>query len=100
MDGERIGDLVLVGRDAESASIGAFVADGGRGPCALGLAGDAGIGKTALWRLGVETAKQPDRCVLTCRGVEAEASLSFAGLSELLEPVLDEVAPLLAPPRR
>jgi DNA-binding CsgD family transcriptional regulator len=100
MDGERIGDLVLVGRDAESAAIGAFVADGGRGPCALVLAGDAGIGKTALWRAGVETARQRDRCVLTCRGVEAEASLSFAGLSELLEPVLDEVAPLLASPRR
>ena len=39
-------------------------------------------------------------CVLTCRGVEAEASLSFSGLSELLAPVLDEVTASLAPPRR
>ena len=38
--------------------------------------------------------------VLTCRGVEAEASLSFTGLSELLGDVLDEVGPSLAPPRR
>src|SRR5262249_27371829 len=38
--------------------------------------------------------------VLTCRGVEAEASLSFAGLSELLAPVFDDVAPSLLPPRR
>ena len=30
--------------------------------------------------------------VLTCRGVEAEASLSFAALSELLAPVFDDVA--------
>ena len=38
--------------------------------------------------------------VLTCRGVEAEASLSFAGLSELLAPVFDEAAASLVPPRR
>ena len=33
-------------------------------------------------------------------GVEAEARLAFAGLSELLAGVLDDVAPGLAPPRR
>jgi predicted ATPase len=48
----------------------------------------------------VEAARHGHCCVLTCRGVEAEASLSFSGLSELLAPVLDEVAPLLASPRR
>ena len=63
------------------------------------LAGEAGIGKTILWTAGVDAAKR-SACVLTCRGVEAEASLSFAGLSELLTPVLDEVLQVLAPPRR
>ena len=38
--------------------------------------------------------------MLTCRGVEAEASLSFSGLSELLAPVLDDVMASLARPRR
>ena len=38
--------------------------------------------------------------MLICRGVEAEASLSFAGLSELLALVFDDVAPTLLPPRR
>ena len=38
--------------------------------------------------------------VLTCRGVEAEASLSFAGLSELLAPVLADTLETLAAPRR
>ena len=38
--------------------------------------------------------------VFTCRSVEAEAALSFAGLSELLAPVLDGTAPALAEPRR
>ena len=37
---------------------------------------------------------------LPARGVEAEASLSFAGLSELLSPVLDETISLLVPPRQ
>ena len=38
--------------------------------------------------------------MLVGRGVEAEASLSFAGLSELLAPVFDDVAAVAAPPRR
>ena len=38
--------------------------------------------------------------ILTCRGVEAEASLAFAGLSDLLGSVLVEAGPSLAPPRR
>jgi hypothetical protein len=100
MESARTGDSVLVGRDDELASIDVFVADLGRGPCGLGLAGEAGIGKTVLWRAGVDGARHRHGCVLTCRGVEAEASLSFSGLSELLAPVLDEVAPELAPPRR
>src|SRR5262245_26503212 len=99
MDGARRDDSALVGRDDELASITAFVIAVAGGPCALVLAGEAGIGKTVLWRAGVETARHRNVCVLTCRGVQAEASLSFSGLSELLAPVL-EVIPTLAAPRR
>ena len=81
-------------------AVEAFVAGVERGPSALVVAGEAGIGKTVLWRAGVEAARLRYGCVLTCRGVEAEASLSFSGLSELLAPVLDDVTPSLAPPRR
>ena len=80
--------------------IEAFVADLESGPSALVLVGEAGIGKTILWSAGVEAARQSGGCVLTCRGVEAEASLSFSGLSELLAPVLDDVTRSLASPRR
>ena len=100
MDRAHSDDSVLVGRDDELGLIEAFVADLARGPSALVLAGEAGIGKTVLWRAGVEAVRRRHGCVLTCRGVEAEASLSFSGLSELLAPVLDEVTPSLAPPRR
>jgi hypothetical protein len=58
------------------------------------------MGKTILWERGVEEAKRSLGRVLTCRGVEAEASLSFAGLSDLLGEALGEAMPSLAAPRR
>ena len=64
------------------------------------LSGEPGIGKTILWEAGVEEGGERLERVLTCRGVETEASLSFAGLSELIAPVLEEAAPSLVPLRR
>jgi DNA-binding CsgD family transcriptional regulator len=90
----------VVGRDEELAAIWTFLGRIEEGPCALVLSGEAGIGKTILWEAGVEEAEQRDLRVLVARGTEAEASLSFAGLSELLGDVLEEVGPSLAPPRR
>jgi ATP/maltotriose-dependent transcriptional regulator MalT len=91
---------VIVGRETELETIVAFLADVERGPAALVLSGEAGIGKTILWEATVEDARSRFGSVLTCRGVEAEASLSFAGLSELLAPVFDDVGSSLLPPRR
>ena len=90
----------VIGRAAELGVIQEFLADIEHGPRALVLSGEAGIGKTVLWEAGVDDARGRFDSILTCRGVEAEASLSFAGLSELLGDVLDEVGPALAPPRR
>ena len=91
---------LVIGRDEELGSIRAFLAEVEQGPRALVLSGEPGIGKTILWESGVEEARERFGRVLTCRGVEAEASLSFAALSELLAPVFDEVASSLLPPRR
>jgi tetratricopeptide (TPR) repeat protein len=90
----------VIGRDDELDVIEAFLDALDGGPRALVLSGEPGIGKTVLWETGVAEAKERFACVLSCRGVEAEASLSFAGLSELLGPVLEETAPALLPPRR
>jgi len=90
----------VIGRGDELDAIEAFLAEVELGPRALVLSGEAGIGKTVLWDAGLEKARGRFGSILTCRGVEAEASLSFAGLSELLGDVLDEVAPSLVPPRR
>ncbi len=90
----------IVGRQEELDAIEQFLARVTDGPAALVLSGEAGIGKTILWEEGVEEADRRYGSVLMCRGIEAEASLSFAGLSELLAPVFEEVADTLLPPRR
>jgi Cdc6-like AAA superfamily ATPase len=48
----------IVGRHEQLASINAFLVELERGPRALVLAGDAGIGKTILWKAGVEAAER------------------------------------------
>ena len=90
----------VIGRDEALGSIRAFLAAAERGAAALVLAGEAGIGKTILWEEGVGEAERRFDRVLTCRGVEAEAALSFSGLSDLLSDVVADVAPLLLPVRR
>jgi predicted ATPase len=92
--------LDVIGREEELGVLRAFLADIEQGPSALVLSGEAGIGKTILWDAGVAEAREHLGYVLTCRGVEAEASLSFAALSELLAPVFDEVEASLLSPRR
>jgi hypothetical protein len=59
-----------------------------------------GSGTTVLWQEGVKQARERFAHVLTCRGAEAEAALSFAGLSELLSEVLGQAVDSLLPPRR
>ena len=90
----------VIGREEELDAVRAFLAEVEHGPAALVLSGEAGIGKTILWETGIEDAGERFAKVLTCRGVEAEASYAFAGLSELLAGVIGEAAPGLAPPRR
>jgi ATP/maltotriose-dependent transcriptional regulator MalT len=90
----------VVGRQNELAAVEAFLGSVEEGPRALVLSGEAGIGKTILWEIGVAEAERRWGRVLAGRGSEAEASLSFAGLSDLLGPIFDDVAPSLLPPRR
>ena len=90
----------IVGREEELSSIRRFLAELAAGPAAFVISGEPGIGKTLLWEIACEDARQRSGRVLSWRGVEAEAMFAFAGLSELLAGVLDGVAPTLAAPRR
>jgi DNA-binding CsgD family transcriptional regulator len=90
----------IIGRDAELDFVEGFLDEVGGGPTGLVLSGEAGIGKTVLWRVGVEHARGRFAHVLTCRGTEAEAAFSFAGLSELLGEVFEGAVDSLLSPRR
>jgi DNA-binding CsgD family transcriptional regulator len=87
----------VVGRDAELAALSDFLAEISAGTAALVLDGEAGMGKTTLWRAGVEAAEAGELRVLQSQPCESETALSFSGLGDLLDPVLEEaLAPLPA----
>ena len=92
----------VVGRDEEVKSLVGFLdrCTGHRGPVALALEGEAGIGKSTLWRAAVDDARERGLRVLVARPAESERSLAHAGLADLLDGVLDDVLPSLTPPRR
>jgi DNA-binding CsgD family transcriptional regulator len=88
----------VVGRGAELASIEAFLDEVPNGPSALLIAGDAGIGKSTLWEVGVAEGQQRNYRVLSTRLAEAERKLAYVGLTDLLLDVLDEVHTALTEP--
>ena len=57
------------------------------GPRGLLLEGEPGIGKTSVWAAGVEAARERGVTVLAARPTGTEVRLSFAGLSDLLDPL-------------
>jgi DNA-binding CsgD family transcriptional regulator len=79
---------MVIGRESELAIIRAALAGARVGESGvLVLTGEAGIGKTALldWAGAEATGMQ----VLRGCGIEAEQEIPFAGLLQLLRPVLD-----------
>jgi class 3 adenylate cyclase/tetratricopeptide (TPR) repeat protein len=81
---------VLFGRERELFAVDQALAAARLGKSArLVIRGDPGIGKTALLQYAVEKAESMR--VLTARGVEFEADVPFAGLSELLQPALNRL---------
>jgi DNA-binding CsgD family transcriptional regulator len=90
----------IVGREEDLASVHAFVDRAEAGVAALVLEGEPGIGKSTLWLSGVERARSRGLRVLSSRPAEAERGLAHVGLGDLFDPVLEEVLPVLSPPRR
>jgi len=90
----------FVGRDEELAAVVAFLASTEALPGVLLLEGEAGIGKTTLLRAGIAAASRSRFRVLSARPVEAESSLSFAAIGDLLEEPLGEVLGALPGPQR
>jgi DNA-binding CsgD family transcriptional regulator len=89
----------VIGRDGELDAIGAFLGSA-EGPArAIVLEGQPGIGKTTLWRCGLDDAEHRGYRVLACSAAISEAQLSFTALRDLLERTFDEVADELPPPQ-
>lgn len=90
----------LIGRDDELEEISAFLDHAEPLPWALVLEGEAGIGKTTLWRSGLALAESRGYRVLACSPAEAEGDLAYAAVADLLNDVLPEVEGELPAPQR
>jgi DNA-binding CsgD family transcriptional regulator len=96
----KAGEIEVVGRDEELAAVREFLDAVERLPGALVIEGEAGIGKTTLWRSGIASAEERGYRVLSTRPAQTESQVSYAGLADLLEPVLEEALAELPPPQR
>ncbi|HUG31038.1 MAG TPA: AAA family ATPase [Candidatus Limnocylindria bacterium] len=92
--------LELISREDELAVIEAFMDRPAAGPSALVLEGEAGIGKSALWLAGVESARRRGFRVLVSRPAETEQTLPNVVLGDLFGEVTPDELTALPPPRR
>ncbi len=90
----------IIGREGELDRLRSFLDSIASGSASLEVRGPAGMGKTVLWRAALEEAAELDHLVLVARPLPAETALSFAGLGDLLSPVVDEAGPHLPAPQR
>lgn len=90
----------LVGRHEEMRVLVGLVDQAHEAGAAIAVLGDPGIGKSSLLRAVADYARQSGLMVLRTEGVEAEAQLPFAGLHQLLRPVLKAADGLPGPQRK
>src|SRR5437899_3196988 len=88
---------VILGRDRELEVVAGLVESATAGGGALLIRGDAGIGKSALVERAVVLARDAGMRVLRTTGARTEANLPFAGLHQLLRPILGGLESLPKP---
>jgi DNA-binding CsgD family transcriptional regulator len=88
-----------VAREPELSALAALAEGLIGAPAGIALEGDPGVGKTTLWRAGVEAAQARGARVLESRPAQAEAHLAYIGLGDLLRDVIDEALDGLAAPQ-
>src|SRR5215467_12940212 len=87
---------MLLGRNDERLALDRLLSEARSGHSGvLAVVGEPGIGKTAL--LGYAQDRAEGMRVLRARGIESEAAIPFAGLLELLRPVLGALDRIPAP---
>jgi DNA-binding CsgD family transcriptional regulator len=90
----------LLGRAEELAALEHLLDSARTHPGVLVFDGEAGIGKTTLWREGVARARTRGFWVLAAEPTPTETPLAFAGLGDLLDEVPIEFLKRLPPPQR
>jgi tetratricopeptide (TPR) repeat protein len=88
----------VLGRDGERSALSELFEP--VPPTAIVIEGEAGIGKTTLWRWLVDEGARRGYRVLASRPSESESQLSFAGIQDVLGGVFADVAATLPPPQR
>ncbi|MFD5463689.1 AAA family ATPase [Kitasatospora sp. NPDC127059] len=84
--------MPMLGRDGERARLSEFVhAAGGQ---TLLVRGETGVGKSALLDFAAELASREGLRAIRATGVEAETELPYAGLHQLLYPLLPHATAL------
>ena len=92
--------VAVVGRERELDSLERFLDAVAEHPAGLHLEGEAGIGKTTLWKRVVAGARTRSYHVLVSRPVDSETQLAFAALGDLLEDIPTEAMSGLPEPQR
>ena len=87
-------------RPAEWRRVREFAADVRALPAGMALLGEAGAGKSTLWRAGMDAAAEAGHLLLRSEPSATETDLSFAGLSDLLTGALPSVAARIPGPQR
>jgi DNA-binding CsgD family transcriptional regulator len=90
----------LLGRDRELSALAGLIDRIGQHGGSMVMLGEPGVGKSALLRAAAVHGHTAGLQVLETTGVECEAQLPFAGLHQLLRPVLGMAAQLPDPQRR
>jgi DNA-binding CsgD family transcriptional regulator/tetratricopeptide (TPR) repeat protein len=86
----------VIGREAEVARLSGLVDPLPQASQVLLVIGEAGMGKSVLLAGAAERARVAGMRVLAVTGRESESKLAFAGLHQLLRPVLSSAAALPA----
>ncbi|HXA43304.1 MAG TPA: AAA family ATPase [Candidatus Solibacter sp.] len=92
-----MGVTKLIGRDAELGQLDVALGEATEHGGALFVTGAPGIGKTSLLDAAAINAKTRDYRVLTVTGLQSEADLPYAGLHQLLQPVLSSAGAIPGP---
>ena len=100
MQGQQDVTPILRGRERELAHLRDLINGIESRGAVLVLRGDAGIGKSALLAQAAALAAQRGLSVAATRGTPSETQLAFAGIHQLLHPMLGVIGLLPAPQRR